>query len=162
MRTLLIAFLMTLATQAGAEYGKLCDREWWEQATTADFNAELNSGADVMARDEDGGTPLHWAAGSGTPENIQVLLEAGADVMATRVDGQTPLHSAAWFGNSKGILVLLVAGAEPKAKNQYGQTPWDLAQDNEELKGTEAYWALNDARFKQGELKPRVILKPIH
>ena len=29
-----------------------------------------------------------------------------------------------------------------------GKTAWDLAQDNEKLKGTNAYWMLNDLRFK--------------
>jgi hypothetical protein len=82
MRTLLIALMMTLATQAGAECDKLCDGEWWEKATTADLRAELKAGADVMARYIHGWRPLHLAASLGTPENIQVLLEAGADVMA--------------------------------------------------------------------------------
>ena len=61
-----------------------------------------------------GSTPLHWAATSGTPANIQPLLDAGADA---------------------------------KAKNKEGKTPWDLAQENYELKGTKAYWALNDAQY---------------
>ena len=147
MRTLLIALMMTLATQAGAECGNLCDREWWEQATTADLKAELNSGADVMARDEGGATPLHKAAGLDRPEDIQVLLEAGADVMARDNNGGTPLHEAAPFGTSESIQMLLKAGANAKAKNKNNETPWDLAQDNEILKGTKGYWALNDARF---------------
>ena len=32
-------------------------------------------------------------------------------------------------------------------KNKEGKTPWDLAQGNEGLKGTKAYWALNDAQY---------------
>jgi len=32
------------------------------------------------------------------------------------------------------------------AKDEDGKTPWDLAQENEELKGTKGYWALNDAQ----------------
>ena len=42
---------------------------------------------------------------------------------------------------------LLDAGADAKAKNKEGKTPWDLAQGNEGLKGTKAYWALNDAQY---------------
>ena len=105
---------MTLATQAGAECGNLCDNDWWKTATTADVQAELSGGADVMARDRDGWTPLHWASAYGTSENIQALLDAGADA---------------------------------KAKNEEGITPWDLAQENEKLKGTKGYWALNDAQY---------------
>ena len=44
------------------------------------MQAEIDAGADVMARDKYGGTPLHWAAAmSSAPANIQALLDAGAD-----------------------------------------------------------------------------------
>jgi ankyrin repeat protein len=82
MRAALIALLLTFASQAGAECGKLCDWKWWETATTADVQAELSGGADVMARNGFGSTPLYSAAGYGTPASIQALLDAGADVMA--------------------------------------------------------------------------------
>jgi ankyrin repeat protein len=85
----------------------------------------------------------------GTPETVQALLDAGADVMARDKDGWTPLHRAAyclpcWAGV---IQVLFIAGADAKAKNKNGYTPWDIAQKNEKLKGTKAYWALNDAQY---------------
>ena len=50
MRAILIALLMTIASQAGAECGNLCDGRWWDTATTEDVQAELDGGADVMAR----------------------------------------------------------------------------------------------------------------
>ena len=34
-----------------------------------------------------------------------------------------------------------------KAKNKEGKTPWDYAQENEKLKGTVGFWALNDAQY---------------
>ena len=33
------------------------------------------------------------------------------------------------------------------ARNANGETPWDLAQENEALRESDAYWRLNDARF---------------
>jgi ankyrin repeat protein len=50
-----------------------------ETVTEADVQAELNGGADVMARDQYGSTPLHEAAGHGSAEGIKALLDAGAD-----------------------------------------------------------------------------------
>ena len=147
MRAAIIALLLTFASQAAAECGKLCDDDWWKTATTANVQAELSGGADVMARNEYGSTPLHYAARSGTPANIQALLAAGADVMARDKYGGTPLHWAASYGTPANIQALLDAGADAKTKNKEGKSPWDLAQKNEKLKGTKGYWALNDAQY---------------
>ena len=80
MRAILTALLLSVATQAGAECINLCDLDWWKTATKADLQAELDAGADVIARTERGWTPLHWAARFGaTPASIQALLDAGTD-----------------------------------------------------------------------------------
>ena len=76
------------------------------------------------------------------------MLAAGADIMARDEGGWTPLHSAAGFGTTANIQTLLDAGADAKAKEKEGKTPWDLAQENEDLKNTKAYRALNDAQYK--------------
>ena len=140
----LIALMLMFGSQAGAECGNLCDNSWWETATEADVQAELDGGADVMARNEWGRTPLHRA---GSPEVIQPLLAAGADVMARDAVDNTPLHKAAHYGYAEKIQALLAAGADAKAKDKDGETPWALSQENEKLKGTKAYWALNDAQY---------------
>ena len=147
MRAAIIALMLMIGSQAGAGCGNLCDNSWWETATEADVQAELDGGADVMARTEYGNTPLHSAALSGSPANVQALLDAGADVMARDWEGATPLHLAARRVFPDNIIALLDAGADAKAKNQKGKTPWDFAQTNEKLKGTKAYWALNDAQY---------------
>ena len=99
MRAILTAPMSTIASQAGAECGNLCDKDWWETATAADVQTELDGGAEVMARSKWGQTPLHYAAVFGTPANIQALLAAGADVMARTKDGDTPLHDAVRCAN---------------------------------------------------------------
>ena len=115
----------------------------------------LNAGADVNARVDDvykfsgGGTPLHHALSNENPEVFTVLLDAGADVNARDESGHTPLHWAAfWKENPEVIIVLLDAGADGTAVNEDGQTPFDIAKDNEALAGTDAYWALNEARYE--------------
>ena len=145
-----LALITTQSAQAWAECGNLCDLDWWKTATTSDVKAKLDAGADVIARGEEGVTPLHFAAVFGLPENIQALLEAGTDVMARNVHGETPLHLAAWMGEKSGVIEsLLEAGSDPKAINGYGETPWDSAKGNDALNNTKSYWALNDARYNQ-------------
>jgi hypothetical protein len=39
-------------------------------------------------------------------------------------------------------------GADGTAEDDIGYTPFDEALYNEDLRGTDAYWALNDARFR--------------
>ena len=65
-------------------------------------------------------------------------------------DGWTALmYAAADEGTPEDLKVLLDAGGGGiHGKDSDGKTAWDLAQDNEKLKGTNAYWMLNDLRFK--------------
>ena len=123
----------------------------------------------MTARDKGGNTPLHRAAACPYehPATIETLLAAGADLMARNEHGNTPLHSAAswYYGSSHAgarIEALLAAGADPTMSNAAGQTPWDLAQDNEALSGSDAYWRLNEARFNASrpESRPRTTPAP--
>ena len=77
-----------------------------------------------------------------------MLLEAGANINERNERGNTPLHWAAMNNPNPAIIIaLLEAGANPNTPNKSGETPWDDIQDNEDLKDTEAYWRLHDARF---------------
>jgi len=78
-----------------------------------DIYWQLYAGSDPNARDKDGWTPLHWAAGfSKTPVVVKALLDAGSDPNARNKDGQTPLHLAASEGDSPEVVkALLYAGA---------------------------------------------------
>jgi ankyrin repeat protein len=58
----------------------------------------LEHGADVMAQNKDGETPLHLASREDKGEVIHMLLEHGAHVMAQNKDGDTPLHLASREG----------------------------------------------------------------
>ena len=124
----------------------------------------LAAGAELEARDEIGRTPLHEGARNNNPAGIQALLAAGAELEARDEDGNTPLHRAAKYVSiftldylkrigvpphaGGSIEALLDAGADPMARNAAGETPWDLAKGNKALKGSDAYWRLNEARFE--------------
>lgn len=54
----------------------------------------LNSGADIHQQDEQGWTPLNWAAGRGDLEIVRLLLDRGADVFRVGRDRRTPYKIA--------------------------------------------------------------------
>jgi ankyrin repeat protein len=138
--------------------------------TPAQVQEAINAGADVNAQDEHGWTALGATALSNpNPEVITVLLKAGADVNVRANDGLTVLMAAAHSNpnpdidardsaggtalmkaalsnpNPEVITVLLKAGADAKVMNAHGKTALDYAQENEKLKGTDAYNKLEEA-----------------
>lgn len=60
----------------------------------AKVEAALNAGADINQQDEQGWTPLNWAAGKGSVEIVSLLLDRGADVFRTGRDQRTPYKIA--------------------------------------------------------------------
>jgi hypothetical protein len=62
-----------------------------DQGETAQFLIEKRANLNAKAKDEHGGTPLHWAAVLGRIEMARRLIEAGADVNAKDNNGYTPL-----------------------------------------------------------------------
>ena len=136
------------------------------------FRALIEADASVTVRNIDGNTPLHNLrfTYNDDPDDVRAVVDAlvaaGSDVNAQNAAGNTPLHEAAEFVDSSysenpdtgereevyavssaAIIALLDAGADASIRNNEGQTAWDLAQENEHLRGTDAYWRLNDARF---------------
>jgi hypothetical protein len=54
----------------------------------------LNAGADIHQQDEQGWTPLNWAAGRGNLGIVSLLLDRGADVFQMGRDQRTPYKIA--------------------------------------------------------------------
>ena len=117
--------------------------------TPEQLQAAIKAGANVNDRNIFGETPLMLAASfNENPDVITTLLNAGARLDDRDKNGWTPLIRAAWFNeNPEVITTLLNAGADAKAKSIEGKTAFDYAQNNPTIKGTKAYWDLNNARF---------------
>ena len=115
------------------------------------IRALLEAGANFHARDDEGNTPLHFAARWhnewSTNEAITLLLEAGADTEARNVYGDAPLHVATESWNSHAITLLLDGWAYANVRNERGQTPLDLISVNSELYKSPVWWRLRDAQF---------------
>lgn len=73
--------------------------------------AFLAKGASADARDANGGSALHWAAGGGHPEIVAALLEAGADPAVCDAHGLRPLDVARRRGHEE-VAALLVRALE--------------------------------------------------
>jgi ankyrin repeat protein len=71
---------------------------------------------------------LHYAATSGNPQVVQLLLEHYAYIDAESPNGSTPLMMAAMYGSAEAVRVLLDAGADATVKNAIGLTALDFAQ----------------------------------
>ena len=138
--------------EAGADPNERADGGWtplYFAGSAEAVTALLEAGADPMARSLHGGTPLHWAT---TNEAVTALLQAGANLEARDEYSGTPLHRASELSKNPAVIkVMLDAGADTAARNAAGKTPWDLVQVNDALKGSDAYWRLNDARFKSSD-----------
>ena len=88
----------------------------------------IKAGADVHAQNENGDTPLHWAARYAKPEALLELIQAGADIHAQNKNGDTPLHLSSAKEECEPCFHLLIkAGANIHAKNQRGDTPLHIA-----------------------------------
>lgn len=83
----------------------------------------IEKDAQVNVTDEDGWSPLYWAAYRGSIKLAELLLQKGAQVNATDDRGYGPLHFVASWGNVNMAEILLQKGADADAKDRWGVTP---------------------------------------
>jgi ankyrin repeat protein len=83
---------------------------------------------DVDAKDEDGSTPLSWAAGLGHEAVVKLLLDKGAELETEDGRGRMPLSYAAESGHEAVAKLLLDTGkVDVDAKDEDGSTPLSWA-----------------------------------
>ena len=139
---------------ARAQYGATpLHRAAYFNSNPSVITALIEGGADPgagMRGEYMGLTPLHAAAEvSFNPSVITALIEGGANPNARDEDGYTPLHFAAELNSNPSVIMALIEGGANAAEIDIdGFTPFDYAKENEALKGTDAYWLLNEGRFE--------------
>ena len=128
----------------------------WTAADEGNIKAvkqHLNAGTNVNAKDvKRGSASLHYAAGKGHKETIELLITNGADVNAKEDSGHMPLdiaeeekdtetadllrkhggkhgiiHGAAAGGDIEAVKRFLANGTDVNAKDANGETPLDWA-----------------------------------
>ncbi|ELR15894.1 AcylCoA-binding domain containing protein [Acanthamoeba castellanii str. Neff] len=113
------------------------EQDIWYFASTGDLaqvGSLLAEGQFTLDQpDEDGRTPLMWAADKGRVAVAADLLKRGAAVNARDGDGQTVLHYAALSENEEMLQLLLEHGADKTIPDNDGTLPSELA-DNERLR----------------------------
>lgn len=81
----------------------------------------------VFNKDNDGRSPLHWAASHGHKNVVELLLAKKAGVNATDKNGATPLLAAATGCHKDVVELLLTHKAEVNARTKKGWTPLHTA-----------------------------------
>lgn len=86
-------------------------------------------------------SPIHWAAGKGSADDVAALLDEGTPIETTSsitltdhrtLRGVTPLHIAVLNRDPAVIDLLLDRGADINAMTTTGETPCDLARQVED------------------------------
>ena len=100
------------------------------------MRALLDAGGKPNVPDEDGNTPLHFAAAAAARAmgidaevaTIRLLLGAGGDANHANAHGRTPLHvAAADFLGEGAVRALVAGGADANRKDHAGDTPLHAA-----------------------------------
>ncbi len=81
----------------------------------------------IRLKDENGRTPLHWAARGVHFDLLRFLVEKGAEVGDADASGATALHSVAARGHLEACRLLVEKGAPVGAKNKDGAPPFYVA-----------------------------------
>lgn len=81
----------------------------------------INVGVDLNEQDNDGTTPLTWAASNSYIQIIKLLVNAGADLNIQNNKGQTSLIIAAAYASIEAIVLLIDGGADWNIKDNDGK-----------------------------------------
>jgi uncharacterized protein len=93
----------------------------------------IAAGVDANHVNQQGETPLTYAATWGHESVVACLLAKGAKVDLPAQPGWSPLMYAAARGNRRTVLALLINGADVLRQDRQGRTAADLAKNGGHL-----------------------------
>ena len=96
----------------------------------ATLDSLLSKGAGVNGCDDDGFTPLMWAAASGNEECTKLLIKKGAQLESKDKKGSTALLNAAGMGAVMTVKILLDQGVDKTARDEKEWTALHQAAKN--------------------------------
>ncbi len=87
----------------------------------------------VNHRNEQGGTPLHFACAAlvDSPSCVEMLLRCGAKINYQDYKLNTAVMVCAFFNKPKIMQYLLKEGADPTPRNNEGKDAYDVADEKE-------------------------------
>ncbi len=87
------------------------------------LNYLLEHGGDKSHKDNNGDTPMEYAAITGTTTALKILWDGNYDVSQTNFDGMTLLHRTVIYGYYDCVKFLTSKGFDLNAKDNSGNTP---------------------------------------
>ena len=107
-----------------------------ENSTPENVITPIRQGAELNHRDNNGWTPLDWAAMNSNPDIIYTFLKEGDEEVRINMRdefGNTALMKAAYYNytNPEVTRILIDFGARTDIKNDKGQTALDFARTEE-------------------------------
>jgi ankyrin repeat protein len=128
-----LTILVSLSLQAmNHEQQEELNQQLFEAVKKDDLSnvtALLQAGADVNTEDENGSSPLHYAAYKGHANVVALLLTHGAYIDKVTNNGTTSLHFAVDYGHADVVILLISHGASINKANHLGETPFHYAVD---------------------------------
>lgn len=123
---LLMSSLAVSTLMAGGAWAKspMLTEEYWETATVASVQADIEAGADLLERNKIGRQPLHYALrGHASLDVLRLLLEQGVPIRPEGGKGVYAELYAARYGDLQVMQLFHEFGADFQVADYMGETP---------------------------------------
>ncbi|XP_010934194.1 uncharacterized protein [Elaeis guineensis] len=118
-----------LVSNSGDTAVQLAKRSVFASSIINTFSQALYAGASLRSTDLSVFSPLHFAAGNGSVEPLQMILHSStADLNKLDGSGLSPIMAAANAGHAEAFRLLVMAGADIAVRSSDGKTVMSVLQ----------------------------------